>query len=134
MKYKAVVSGHIYLDEKGNKDIELLTQCDNDKGADTFCDIDHALIDEIDIGDSEDYYFNAIIESEWVESYHPEYGLEYEVEHEVIEIKSPNDILSNKTVEKELSTYKLALEMIADHKNTLYAVIAQKALDEVNDK
>jgi len=33
---------------------------------------------------------------------------------------------------KELSTYKLALEMIADHKNTLYAAIAQKALDEVH--
>ncbi|MEM5009348.1 hypothetical protein WKH57_01375 [Niallia taxi] len=31
-----------------------------------------------------------------------------------------------------IRTYDTALNMIADHKNTLYAAIAQKALDEVN--
>lgn len=93
MEYKAIVSGHIYLDENGKKDIELLTRVDNDDNdTDIFCDIDHALIDNIETGNDDDYYFVAIVKSEWVSSYHPEYGTEWEVEHEVIEIKKTDDI------------------------------------------
>lgn len=90
--YKALVSGHIWLDNDGDKEIEILTQVDNDdKGTDIFCDIDHALKYQIDTGESLDYYFNAIIESKFIKTETFE-GIEYDVEHVVTEIKSINDI------------------------------------------
>lgn len=92
MKYKAIVSGHIWLDEDGDKDIEILTQIDNDvECTEIFCDIDHALIDNIEMGDSEDYYFIAVIESEFekTETY---YDTEYDVNHYVKEIKTVSDL------------------------------------------
>lgn len=93
MIYKAIISGHIFIDDNDNKDIEILTQIDNDKECiDVFCDIDHALIDTIDIGESDDYYFIAIIKSEWIE-YQSWEGSEWEVEHEVIEIKDVDLII-----------------------------------------
>lgn len=92
MKYKAIISAHIYLDEKGNKDIETLSFIHNDKEyTGVFDDIDHALMEEIDIGDSEDYYFMAIVESEFVEHRNWE-GSEWDVEQEVTEINSIEDI------------------------------------------
>ncbi len=91
MEYIAIVSGHIYLDEDGDKDIEILTQVDNDdKCTEIFCDIDHALLDSIEIGDSEDYYFIAVIESEFEQTETWE-GTEYDVNHYVKEIKTVND-------------------------------------------
>jgi hypothetical protein len=93
MPYKAIVSGHIWVDDDGKKDIEILTQVDNDdKPTDIFCDIDHALIDNIDIGNSDDYYFMAIVKSEFVKYDYLE-GLEWDAEHEVIEIKTVDDLL-----------------------------------------
>lgn len=92
MEYKAIVSGHIYLDEVGDKDIEILTQVDNgDEGTVIFCDIEHALIDSIETGDSEDYYFIAIIESEFERTETFE-GIEYDVNHYVKEIKTVSDL------------------------------------------
>jgi hypothetical protein len=92
VEFKAIVSGHIWIDQAGDKEIEILTQIDNDhEGTDIFCDIDHALIDDIETGDSEDYYFIAVIESEFVKQ---EYWdcTEYDVEHHVKEIKAVNDL------------------------------------------
>ena len=37
-----------------------------------------------------------------------------------------------KQLEYENRVYRDALEQVADHKNTLYAAISQKALDEVS--
>lgn len=92
MNYKAIVSGHIWLDDNGKEDIEILTQIDNDeKRTDIFCDIDHSLLEQIDIGGSGDYYFIAIVESEFVKYEHWE-GIEYDVEHVVTEIKKIQDI------------------------------------------
>jgi hypothetical protein len=92
MEYKAIVSAHIWLDDNDRKDIEILSQIDNDeKGTEIFSDIDHALRDEIDIGDSKDYYFIAIVKSEFVEHQTFE-GTDYDVEHEVTEIKLIEDI------------------------------------------
>jgi hypothetical protein len=92
MKYKAIVSAHIWLDDNGRENVEILSKIDNDeKGTEVFDDIDHALLSEIDIGGSKDYYFIAIVESEFVE-YQTLEGTEYDVEHEVTEIKSIQDI------------------------------------------
>lgn len=91
MKYKAIVSGHIYHDEDGDKDIEILTQVNNDdKFTEIFCDIDHALIDNIETGNSDDYYFIALIESEFERTETFE-GVEYDVNHYVKEIKTVSD-------------------------------------------
>lgn len=101
MKYKAFVSAHIYLHE-GEKDIEILSQVDNDeKHTGIFDDIDHALLEQIEVDFEEDfsqcetksYFFMAIIESEFVKQEYWE-GVEYDVEHTVNEIKKLEDILS----------------------------------------
>lgn len=92
MKLKAIVSAHIYIDEKYGKDIEILDQVDNDEnGTDAFCDITNALLDIIDIGDSKDYYFMAIVEAEFVVHQGFDYT-EYDTEYYVKEIKSIDDI------------------------------------------
>ncbi|OZB98114.1 hypothetical protein [Paenibacillus sp. XY044] len=93
MKYKAIVSAHIWLNG-GHEEIEILSMTHNDeKATGIFDDIDHALLHEIEIGGSQDYYFIAIIESRFVEHRTWE-GSEWEVEHEVREIKSIQDIAS----------------------------------------
>jgi hypothetical protein len=92
MEYKAIVSGHIWIDDDGDKGIEILTQIDNDdKGTEIFCDIDHALIDNIETDESDDYYFIAIVESKFTK-YHTWEGTEYDTEHYVREIKTINDL------------------------------------------
>lgn len=89
---KAIVSGHIWIDEKEEKDIEILNQVDDDfEVTEIFCDIDLALLDNIKTGDSKDYYFIALVKSQFVEYKYWE-GSEWEAEHEVIEIKSIDDI------------------------------------------
>ena len=94
MGYIAIVSGHIYTDEAGDKDIEILTQVDNDNGyTDIFCDIDHALIDNIDTGNSDDYYFIAVIESAFERTVAFE-GVEYDAAHSIKEIKTIGDLIS----------------------------------------
>ena len=92
MIYKAIVSAHIYLDEKGEKDIEILSQVHNDhEYTGIFDDIDHVLLEQIEPQTSDDYYFIAAVNSEFVEHKYWE-GSEWDVEHQVIEIKSTEDI------------------------------------------
>jgi hypothetical protein len=64
----------------------------DEKYTDIFCDVDYALLDQIDIGDSDDYYFIAIVESEFIK-YNTLEGTEYDVEHYVKEIKSVEEIV-----------------------------------------
>lgn len=90
MSYKAIVSAHIYLDDNGKKDIEVLSQVDNDD-SEMFEGINDSLLENIDIGDSDDYYFMAIVEAETVRSVGFDY-VEYDVEHTVREIKNIDDI------------------------------------------
>lgn len=93
MKLYAIVTAHIYEDEENDKDIEILTQIDNDiNGSDAFCDITNALLDEIDTEGSEDYYFMAIVEAEFIVSRGWDYT-EYDVEYYVKEIKNIEDIV-----------------------------------------
>ena len=93
MKYKAIVSGFIYLDEDGDKDIEVFTQVDNDdEGTEIFCDIDHALIENIETNDGEDNYFIAVVESTFTSSENLE-GTDYDIEHDVKEITSISDLM-----------------------------------------
>jgi len=92
MTFKAIVSGHIYIDENGDKDIEIFDRVDNDnEHTDIFCDIDHALLEQIETGDKKDHFFMAIVKSEFVKCEYWE-GTEWETEHDVIEIKNLNDI------------------------------------------
>lgn len=92
MKYKALVSGHIYKDEKYGKDIEILSQVDTEVGyTGIFDDISKALMDEIETGKSEDYYFMAIVEGEFVTSQGFDYT-EHDIEYHVTEIKNLSDI------------------------------------------
>lgn len=86
--YKALVSAHIYQDEKYGKDIEILTQIDDDENStDVFCDITNALMDEIDTRGSDDYYFMAMVEAEFVELRGMDY-VEYDIEYGVTEIQT----------------------------------------------
>ena len=90
--YKAIVSGCMYMHTVYGKDVEILSQVDNDDHTDIFCDITNALMDEINIPDGEDeYYFMAIVESEHVVHEHWE-GREYDIEYYVTEIKSIADL------------------------------------------
>lgn len=100
MKFKAIVSAHIYLDEKGKKDIEILAQVDNDdKCTGIYDDLDHALLENVEIDFEKDfpqcetksYFFMAIIESEFVE-YRCWEGSEWDAEHSVTEVKKVEDI------------------------------------------
>lgn len=91
-QYKAIVAAHIWLDDKGKKEIEVLGIVHNDKvGLDVFCDVETAILEQIDIGDSDDYYFMAVVNSELVARVYWE-GTEWDAEHEVIEIKDIKDI------------------------------------------
>ena len=92
MEYKAIVSGHIWIDEDGDKEIEIFTKITNDEqGTDIFCDIDHALLEDIETGDDEDYYFMAVIEAEFERTTTFD-GTEYDVNLFVKEIKSISDL------------------------------------------
>lgn len=93
-KYKAIVSGHIYLVD-GSMDIEILSQIDNDNHSDIFDDIDHALMEQLEPvltnGNNYDYYFIATVESEFVEC-QSWCEIEYNIEHNVTEITKIEDI------------------------------------------
>jgi hypothetical protein len=111
LKYKAIVSAHIYLDDEGDKDIEILSQVHNDeKYTGIFDDVDHALLDQIEVDFEKDfpqcetksYFFMAIVESEFIKQDYYD-GAEYDVEHTVTEIKSVEGltIKFNKLVAKK---------------------------------
>lgn len=90
--YHAIVSAHIFTDENGNKDIEILDFAeDDDEGTEIFCDKDHMLLDYIDIGEKEQYFFMAHIRA-WFHSYYDYFdGYQAEVESEITELKSISD-------------------------------------------
>lgn len=91
--FKAIVSAHIYLNDKGHEEIEILTQIDNDElRTDIFCDIEDALLEQIDIGGSTDWYFIAIVNSKFIKEDSYWDGIQYDVEHEVTEINKVEDI------------------------------------------
>lgn len=86
----AIVSAHIWLDDNGRKNIEILSQVDNDDNyTDIFDDVDHALLIQIEpnFEQSKSYFFMAIVKSEFVKWQSLD-GDEYDVEHAVTEIKS----------------------------------------------
>lgn len=97
MKYKALVSAHIFLDDENKgKDIEIFSQVDNDSnGTGIFDDIEDALLDQIEpaFDSSGSYFFMAVVESEFTKNYYPE-GIEYDVEYSVNEIKYFEDAAS----------------------------------------
>jgi len=85
--YKSLVSGHIYLDDDGDKEVEIFKLIHEEEDADVFCDIDHALLEQIDSGESKDYFFIAVVESKFVTTHYLE-CIEHEVEYTVKEITS----------------------------------------------
>lgn len=90
--FTALVSAHIWVNENGNKEIELLDFVHNDhNGTDIFSEIDSILLEEINTGDKKDHFFMAIVNSEFVRYDYWE-GEEWDVESEVIEIKKLDDI------------------------------------------
>jgi len=93
MKNIAVMSGHLYKNPFGRIDIEELVFIHDDyERRDTFDDVGEAIIDAIDMENKDDHYFIVVVKSEWTKSYHPEFGTEWEVEHEVIELNSIEQI------------------------------------------
>lgn len=92
MVYTAIVTAHIFADEEGDKFLEIL-HCVDDEEVYTgvFDDMDHAIMDDIDPKGSGDYYFMAIVKAEFVTSRSWE-GEETDIEYEVIEIKSLEDV------------------------------------------
>lgn len=92
--YHTIVSAHIYLDENGQKDIEIFNIVDSDdEHTDVFEDIDGTLLEtiEVDFSESESYFFMAHVRS-WFHTYEDYFdGTQCEVESEVKELKDMND-------------------------------------------
>jgi len=86
--FHAIVSAHMFRDDYGKINIEILDFIRNDDDSEIFCDIEYTLRDYLDFGNKEEYYFLAHVKS-WFNSYHDYYdGYQCEVESEVIELKS----------------------------------------------
>lgn len=118
MVNKAIVSAHIWKGEDGENEVEILDIIHDDHNhTGIFDDIDHALLEQItpnyvpevkydleselsivikDNLQASDYYFMAIVEAEFVTSGGLEY-VEHDIEYEVTEIKSIEDVSSNFT-------------------------------------
>lgn len=92
----AIVSAHIFLNKIGLKDVEILSCVDDDNGSSKiFDDIENFLLDgmEIELNETVDYYFMAIVKAEVVvENWYE--GPEYDVEVDVTEIKSISDLIN----------------------------------------
>jgi hypothetical protein len=100
MQYKALVSAHIFLDEKGSKDVEVFNFVHNDKKyTGIFDDIDHALLEQIEVDfinefpqcETKEHFFMAIVKADFVVHQGFDYT-EYDVEYSVNEIKEFGDI------------------------------------------
>lgn len=92
----AIVSAHIWINDSGRKEIEILSQVDNDDNyKDIFDDIDHALLEQIEpnFKQSKSYFFMAIVQSKFVK-WQTIDGDEWDVEHEVTEINSIDDLIT----------------------------------------
>lgn len=90
--YHAIVSAHIYVDEKGVKDIEILDFVESeDEGLEIFEDIDYTLLELVDIGGKEQHYFMAHVKARY-HTYNDYFdGVQGDVESEVTELKSIRD-------------------------------------------
>lgn len=95
--FNAIVSAHIFIDEDGRKDIEILDFVqDDDEFTDIFCDKDHMLLEEIDIGDKNEHYFMAHIRA-WFHTYYDYFdGQQADVESVITELKSIEDFTNLK--------------------------------------
>lgn len=90
----ALISGQIYRNEDGSKDIEIFTKIDNDNRiTEIFEDVDNALLEQIEPNFEffESYFFIAFVESEFV-TYSTQEGTDYVIEHDVTELKSFKDL------------------------------------------
>lgn len=85
--FNTIVSAHLYLNEHGKKEVEILSMvADDDEGTDIFCDKEDMLCDAIDIGDTDDYYFMAHIRA-WFHTYNDYFdGPQADVEFVVTEL------------------------------------------------
>lgn len=95
--YNAIVSAHIFIDEKERKSIEILdiVQSD-DEFTDIFCDIEDMLIEEVEIGEKEQHFFMAHIRA-WFHSYYDYHdGHQAEVESDITELKNIADFANLK--------------------------------------
>lgn len=90
--FHAIVSAHMYRDDNGKIDIEILDFIHNDdEGSEIFCDIEYTLRDYLDFEDKEEHYFMAHVKS-WFHTYYDYYdGYQCEVESEVSELKNISD-------------------------------------------
>ena len=90
--FTAIISAHIFLDEKNNKCLEVLNHIDDDReGLSMFDGYEDEVLSEIDMGESEDYFFIAMIEATPVTHYGHEYT-EYDVEFKLKEVKDMQDL------------------------------------------
>lgn len=90
--FHAVVSAHMFVDEKGAIDVEVLDFIHDDYDqSDIFCDIEYTLRDYIDFGDKKEHFFMAYVKG-WFHSYYDYFdGFQCEAEFEVTELKTIND-------------------------------------------
>lgn len=95
MKYLATVSGRIFRNNMKEKEIEIFsifTSVDNkDIQTGLFDDINPALLENIETGLSENYYFLAIVESE-IDKTESSDGMKQAINHVVTEIDNTKDI------------------------------------------
>lgn len=99
MKYLATVSGRIFLNNMKNnmkeKDIEIFSIFtsvgNNDTQTGIFDDINFALLENIETGLNENYYFLAVVESEF-EKTESSNGAKHTINHVVTEIDNTKDI------------------------------------------
>jgi len=84
----AIVVGHIWDDYKIGKGIEIISMATDDYlGTDIFCDVENALLDNIDTEGEEDFDFIAIVRATHVKSEGGWWGQEeWDSEYEVKQI------------------------------------------------
>lgn len=95
--YKAVVSAHMWQNEKGEKAVEVFNLIHNDQDVTgIFDDMEYVLRDQVEpeYDPFGDYYFIALVESQFAKQDHPEHAPEYDVEHEVVAVTQFEDIVS----------------------------------------
>ncbi|MNF01636.1 hypothetical protein D3C80_2006510 [compost metagenome] len=82
------------MDENKNIELEVFTFIhDDERGTGIFDDIEHALIEQIETDFNEkdtSYFFIALVESKFIETNTWE-GIDYDIEHDVSEIKTVTD-------------------------------------------
>ncbi|UXQ88963.1 hypothetical protein Thu_120 [Bacillus phage Thurquoise] len=82
----AIVVGHIWDDYKIGKGIEIISMANDDYlGTDIFCDIENALLDNINTNGEEDYDFVAIVRAKYIKVEYWEFT-EWDTEYEVLQI------------------------------------------------